>query len=122
MTIINPHNIRQLYFTWSLVLLLSIGLAVSSYYLTLSVRIPIVTQPAPALIYTLVVLAGLLWLVGLLFKYSFRRWFIAWNMFVLIAVIALALTAVLDWNWFSVVLHLLASLTLLCLGPYLHFE
>lgn len=93
-----------------------------SYYLTLSARVPVVAHPAPGLIYTLVVLAGLLWLVGLLFRYNFRRWLIAWKMVALVAVIALGLTMVLDWNWFSVVLHSLASLTMVCLGPYLHFE
>lgn len=122
MTIINPHNVRQLYFTWSVLLVAAVGLTVGSYYLRLHPQIPAIAELPDGILYSLLVYAGLAWVLGLLFKYSFRRPMIAWGLFVSIGFVAVALTVMLGWNVFSLVLHAVAALSLLCFGPYLHFE
>lgn len=122
MTIINPHNVRQLYFTWLALLLVSVGLALGSYYLARSAFVPVLQQAVPAAVYSLVGYAVVAFGFALVFKYSLRRQAMAWGFFTSIAVVAGLLTLLVDSNIISLILHVIGTISLLCFGPYLYFE
>jgi hypothetical protein len=122
MTIINPHNVGQLYVTWVSLLLFTVVVAGLTYYATMRQLTPLLVTAGTGWWLGFAMYSGMAVVLGSLFRYVFRRPVIAWSWFGSVALVGAVFTLTQSWGITSIAFFSVACGSILLTGPYLHFE
>lgn len=121
MSIINPHDMSRHYVLWGVSLVLVATMASVLYYvqpvLFVSVDVvPTVVKPVAG------ILAGVLGVLAISFKFVFSQELIAWTLLDAVAVLGTILVGIFGYSDWWLIYHVVAFTGLFVFGPYLHFE
>ncbi len=119
-SIIDHRNIGRLYTTWVLLMITVIALGVLAY--TLQFTTPFLFKKSFILLYITSGVSLVLVVLGVLFKYIFKREVVAWVLTTLIACAGLLLFLVYGWHWGFTSFFITSLVLLIIIGPYLYFD